>query len=111
MGHRLHVAKKYDIEYSSIENFNREVEEFHDLLTALDITYSGDECDDDFEVNKEEWQEGIEKLKNLGEQIDEEKIRKALDRLNEDLPETITYMQLFLDKSYQDDDFMHLSFY
>ena len=50
MGHRLHVAKAYKVEYALPDNFNHEVEEFHDLLASLSINYTGDSWDDDFDV-------------------------------------------------------------
>ena len=111
MGHRLHVAKKYEIEYSSIESFNHEVEEFHNLLSVLGISYTGDSCDDDFEVYKDEWSKGIEKLKNLSEQIDEYQISKALDKLNEGADDIIDFMEQCLVESDKSSDYMFLSFY
>lgn len=60
MGHRLHVAKKYEIEYSSSFGFNNKVVEFHNLLTALDISYNGESWDDDVEVNREDFRHGLE---------------------------------------------------
>ena len=52
MGHRLHVAKTYTVEYALPDNFNHEVTEFHDLLKSLDVDYTGESWDDDFEVYK-----------------------------------------------------------
>ena len=49
MGNRLHVAKVYTAEYALPDNFNHEVTEFHDLLTSLDVAYTGESWDDDFE--------------------------------------------------------------
>lgn len=54
MGQKLHVAKKYEIEYSSSFGFNNKVVEFHNLLTALGISYNGESWDDDVEVNRED---------------------------------------------------------
>ena len=56
MGHRLHVAKTYTVEYALPDNFNHEVTEFHDLLNSLDVSYTGESWDDDFDVYKEDWQ-------------------------------------------------------
>ena len=50
MGHRLHVAKKYEVEYATSASFNYEVEAFHDLLSSLDVSYTGESWDDQFDV-------------------------------------------------------------
>ena len=42
MGCRLHVAKKYDVQYASIDYFNYLIEAFHYILDALEIDYTGD---------------------------------------------------------------------
>ena len=67
MGHRLHVAKKYEI---------------HNLLTALDISYNGESWDDDVEVYREDFRLGLEKLKNY-DKLDEEKRTKIDEALSE----------------------------
>ena len=51
MGYRLHCATKYEVEYSG-GRFNHKCEEFHDLLQACDATYTGESCDNEFEVTK-----------------------------------------------------------
>ena len=113
MGHRLHVAKTYTVEYTTSASFSYEVEAFHDLLSSLDIPYSGESWDDQFEVTKKDWQEGIEKLKNLPELETEEKedIESALKDLREPLPEIIEFMELFLNEADSEHDFMVLSFF
>lgn len=114
MGHRLHVAKKYDVEYSLADNFNYEVEEFHDLLSSLDVSYTGDSYDNQFEVSKEEWKRGIDKLKNLPNlETAEEKedIESALKDLEESLPEIIEFMELLFEEADQNHEFLVLSFH
>lgn len=113
MGHRLHVAKKYDVEYSLADNFNYEVEEFHDLLSSLDVSYTGDSYDNQFEVSKEEWKRGIDKLKNLSNLETEEKedIESALKDLEEPLPEIIEFMELLFEEADQNHEFLVLSFH
>lgn len=113
MGHRLHVAKKYEVEYTLADNFNYEVEEFHDLLSSLDVTYTGDSYDDQFDVSKEEWKKGIDKLKNLSNLETEERkeIESALEKLEEPLAEIIEFMELLLEEADQNHEFMVLSFH
>ena len=65
MGLRLYVAKTYKVEFAYGIAFNYMVSEFHNLLDALDVSYSGETWDDRFDVEKDEWLKGIEVLKNL----------------------------------------------
>ena len=113
MGHRLHVAKKYVVEYSTSASFSYEVEAFHDLLSSLDVTYTGESWDDQFEVTKEDWQMVIDKLKNLPNLETEEKedIESALKDLREPLPEVIRFMEVLLKEADSGHDFMVLSFF
>lgn len=113
MGHRLHVAKKYEVEYTLADNFNYEVEEFHDLLSSLDVTYTGDSYGNQFDVSKEEWKKGIDKLKNLSnlETEEREEIESALEKLEEPLAEIIEFMELLLEEADQNHEFMVLSFH
>lgn len=113
MGHRLHVAKKYVVEYTTSASFSYEVEAFHDLLSSLDVTYTGESWDDQFEVTKEDWQKGIEKLKILPnlEAEKKEDIESALKDLRESLPEIIRFMEVLLKEADPEHDFMVLSFF
>ena len=113
MGHRLHVAKTYKVEYALPDNFNYEVTEFHDLLASLGINYIGESWDDNFDVYKSEWQTGIEKLKNLAnlEAYEREEIESALTKMNEPLPEIIEFMELLYEKADPTHDYLVLSFF
>lgn len=113
MGHRLHVAKKYEIEYSSSFGFNYKVVEFHNLLTALGIYYNGDSWNDDVEVNKEDFIHGLEELKSYdsldaGERTE---IDKALRELGEPVEGIIEIMERILNESDQENEYMLLSFF
>lgn len=83
MGKRLYVAKKYRIEYGSVENYNWKIDEFHHLLSALDIEYTGEESDDEFEVETNDFFNGLYLLKHLNEQDNEiqEEIKEAISEL------------------------------
>lgn len=77
MGHRLHVAKVYRVEYSSHEAFNYKVKEIKDLLNNLDAeTCDLEDCDgfcNHFEVNVDDFMSAIEKLENYDNESDERK--------------------------------------
>lgn len=113
MGHRLHVARKYEIEYSSSFGFNNKVVEFHNLLTALDISYNGESWDDDVEVNRENFRYGLEKLKTY-DKLDAEvrtKIDEALSELDEPVEKIIEIMEKLLIVSDQENEYMLLAFF
>ena len=113
MGLRLHVARKYEIEYSSSFGFNYKVVEFHNLLMALGISYNGESWDDDVEVNREDFRHGLEKLKNY-DKLDAEKrteIDEALSELDEPVEEIIEIMERLLTESDQKNEYMLLAFF
>ncbi|CDD49152.1 uncharacterized protein BN800_00104 [Bacteroides sp. CAG:875] len=113
MGLRLHVARKYEIEYSSSFGFNYKVVEFHNLLTALGISYNGESWDDDVEVNRENFRQGLDKLKTYDKLDAGEKteIDEALSELDEPVEEIIEIMERLLTESDQKNEYMLLSFF
>ena len=113
MGLRLHVARKYEIEYSYSFGFNYKVVEFHNLLTALDISYNGESWDDDVEVNKEDFRQGLDKLKTYDKLDAGEKteIDEALSELDEPVEKIIEIMEKLLIVSDQENEYMLLSFF
>lgn len=113
MGLRLHVARKYEIEYSSSFGFNYKVVEFHNLLTALGISYNGESWDDDVEVNRENFRQGLDKLKTYDKLDAGEKteIDEALSELDEPVEEIIEIMERLLTESDQKNEYMLLAFF
>ena len=113
MGHRLHVASKYKVEYALGDGFNYKVSEFHDLLASLGAVYTGDSWDDDFEVSKSDWQQAIDKLKTLDSlDIDERNdIESCLKELECNTAEVIGKMEYYLQVAEPDSDYLHLSFF
>lgn len=112
MGYRLHCATKYEVEYSG-GRFNHKCEEFHDLLQACDATYTGESCDNEFEVTKTEWKKAIDNLRNLDnlEEEEQETIKNALKWMTDSREEIIEDMEYLLSKADPSHDFLHLSFY
>ena len=87
MSKRLHVAKKYEIQYAEISCFNWQISEFHDFL--------------DFEVSKTDWLKGIDTLRNY-KKLDEdarEDIDEALTALDYKREEIIEIMEKYLEQS------------
>lgn len=101
MGKRLYVAKKYDVQYADIAYFNWHIAEFHDLLDALDVYYTGETWDDDFEISKTDWEKGIDTLRNY-RKLDEsarESIDEALKVLGYKREEVLKIMEKYLEKA------------
>lgn len=101
MGKRLHVASKYEVEWSDSAYFNWNISEFHDLLDALDVYYTGETWDDDFEVSKEDWQKGIDTLRSYSK-LDadaQERIDEALEALEHEREEVIEIMEHLMEQS------------
>lgn len=113
MGKRLHYAKKYQIQFGTTSIFNYETCEFHDLLTSLGITFSGEPYDDDFDVQRNEWEQGLWKLKNLStlDKATREEITKSLTPLDEPLDVIVWFMEKALIESDPTNDYIYLSFF
>ena len=113
MSYRLHVAKVYKVEYALGDAFNHKCEEFHNLLSACQVEYTGESYDSDFEVSKDDWKKVIDKVKNLYSLDDNEReeIKGAIDDLGSTTDEVIDMLEYYLNNSEPDDDCLHLSFY
>jgi hypothetical protein len=113
MGNRLHVCSAYKVEYASIEAFNYKISEFHSLLTALSVDYTGEAWDEDFEILKEDWIKGLEKLKNLDQLPEEERecINDKLKELGYELPEVIGLFEQYYNEAEPGYDWLEFSFF
>lgn len=87
MGYRLHVASKYDVRYGKTEAFNHKCEEFHNLLRACGVEYTGDSNDDTFEVSRADWTNGLIGKLTLLNTLPEEERSEIIERI-EDLDST-----------------------
>lgn len=113
MSYRLHVAKKYEVEYALGDAFNYKCSEFHNLLSACGAEYTGEEWDADFEVSKDNWKKVIDKLKHLYD-LDEDtrdEIKGAIDDLGSTTDEVIQMLEYFLEHSDPNNDVLNLSFF
>ena len=113
MGYRLHIAKVYKVEYALGDAFNYKCEEFHNLLSACDATYTGESYESDFEVTKEDWRKVIDKLRHLYDLDDNEReeIKGAVDDLASTTDEVIRMLEYYLDNAEPASDYLHLSFF
>lgn len=113
MGCRLHVAKKYDVQYASIDYFNYLIEEFHYILDALEIDYTGDVYEHDFEVSKEQWRTGMGKLATLNAQELEAKreIEESLKRVELTPERMLEIMEEYLNAADPNNNYLNFSFF
>lgn len=113
MGYRLHVAKKYIVEYADTEAFNWKILEFHNLLSACGAQYTGETDDYSFEVTKEDWEKMIDKISSLDSLEDEEEkseIEGCLADLECSKEKMARLLKEYLEQSDPDRDVMYLSF-
>jgi hypothetical protein len=113
MGYRLHVAKVYKVEFALGDAFNYKVEEFKNLLTACDATYTGESYDSDFEVTKEDWKKVIDKVKHLYDLPEDERdeIKGAIDDLCSTTEEVLQMLEYYIENAEPDSDYLHLAFF
>lgn len=113
MGCRLHVAKKYDVQYASIDYFNYLIEEFHYILDALEIDYTGEVYEHDFEVGKEQWRTGMGKLATLNAQEPKAKreIEESLKRVELTPERMLEIMEEYLNAADPDNNYLNFSFF
>lgn len=112
MGKRLNVATKFQVEYGETENFNYKTEEFKTLLEALEIDYTGETWDDEFEVDVDDFKNGLDTLKNFKEldKDTQDAIQEALKDLECDLDEVIKTFEGYLKETDPNNTFMHFQF-
>lgn len=117
MGHRLHVAKTYKVEYSFSKGFNYKVTEFKNLLDELDVTYTGDEYDNDFEVTVDDWKKVIDILKHPEkvdfdrDGIDIEEVKKCLKMCGETWDDALRLFEQILEEGDSEDGYLHFCFF
>lgn len=113
MGKRLHIARKYEVEWTDSAYFNWKIEEFHNLMDALEMYYTGETWDDEFEVSKEDWQKGIDTLRNYDslDADERETIDEALEPLEYGREEVIGIMEHLMEQSEKDWNFIECSFF
>lgn len=133
MSHRLHVAKKYDVQFATGSAFNYKVTEMHHLLDACcenEYPYDGESYDNEFEVSKEDWLQMIEVIKYVygldstitkdDDWVDSDCVRQSCINLVKDKDEPLTEeevtnllseLQYFYDHADKENDYLHFCFF
>lgn len=106
MGMRLHVATKYQIEYSDIEFFNWKQMEFADLLEAVGICVDPSEDSSRFDFDKDDMEMLIREVRTS----DNDKVLKAVEAMDESREKLADKLQQLLDAAEPNDNYVHLRF-
>lgn len=114
MGNRLHVAKKYVVEYDSYARFNWQASELHDFLNAMDIEVCGGDGTTyplDFEISKDDWRKGITRLKSYSDDTMPDDVSEALKALELTKEEMVEVMAAYLNAADPNHEFLEFSFF
>lgn len=114
MGQRVHVAKRYEIEWGETAAFNWSDETFIDILNALgaDVARDG-QYGDNFEVSVEDYDDAIENLKvyisdpHLLTESDD--IAAGLNELDMTAEELLDTMQCYREEADIHDGWLHFT--
>lgn len=107
MGRRLTVAKKWEVEWGGYTDFNWHVPEFLRMFNALTCD-NIDIYSEDFEIDKEYWNDAIDALSKYKEG-DDDIIDDCLYDLEMTSEEVIDSMKEFLKESDQSNGYLHFS--
>ena len=103
---RLHVATKYQIEYSDIEFFNWKQLKFADLLEVVGICVDPSEDSSRFDFDKDDMEMLIHEVLTS----DNDKVLKAVEAMRESRENIADKLLQLLDASEPKDNYIHLRF-
>lgn len=106
MGMRLHVATKYQVEYSDIEFFNWKQLEFAELLKAVGICVDPSEASSRFDFDKDDMVMLIREIRTSNNA----KVIQAIEAMGEGREKLADEIQQLLDAAEPNDTYVHLSF-
>lgn len=106
MGMRLHVATKYQVEYSDIEFFNWKQMEFADLLEVVGICVDPSEDSTRFDFDKDDMEMLIREVRTSNDG----KVLRAIEAMDESREKLADELQQLLDAAEPNDAYVHLRF-
>lgn len=106
MGMRLHVATKYQVEYSDIEFFNWKQLEFAELLKVVAICVDPREDTSRFDFDKEDMEMLIREVRTSNDG----KVLRAIEAMDESREKLADKLQQLLDAAEPNDNYVHLRF-
>lgn len=104
MGMRLHVATKYQVEYSDIEFFNWKQMEFADLLEVVGICVDPSEDSTRFDFDKDDMEMLIREVRTSNDG----KVLRAIEAMDEGREKLADKLQQLLDAAEPNDNCVHL---
>ena len=117
MGKRIHVAKRYEVEFGSAANLNWKQDEFISVLEQLGCSVCRYDNEDysagDFEVSAEEYKKAMDDMKAYihdpegYEECDD--LRDAIEATGETAEELLTIMQGYYDEADKHDGYLHFA--
>lgn len=120
MGKRVHVAKKYEVEYGSTESFNYKDDKFYDILLMLgaepnNVGAPDDTMSDIFECPVNDYRDALENLKvhiespEVYQPEDHEEIVEAAREAGHTLESLLDVMQRYYDEADKRDGWLHFA--
>lgn len=116
MGKRVHVAKRYEVEYGDTTGFNWNNEKFYDLLNQLGgepVGVDGDYYPDNFESPVSDYDDAVENLKCYIENPklfeNSETITKYLNDLEMTAGELLEKMEAYRKEADTRDGYLHFA--
>ena len=106
MGMRLHVATKYQVEYSDIEFFNWKQMEFADLLEVVGICVDPSEDSTRFDFDKDDMEMLIREVRTSNDG----KVLRAIEAMDESREKLADELQQLLDAAEPNDTYVHQRF-
>lgn len=122
MGKRVHVAKRYEVEYGSTEAFNWAQDKFVNVLNELGCSVyeygsEDDETAGGFECPDEEYKEAIENLKAyINDPVaydcdDDTYLRESIEKTGKTAEELLKVMQSYYDEADKHTGWLHFMSY
>ena len=121
MGKRIHVAKRYEIEYGSAEHLNWKQDEFISVLETLGCSVCRYDNEDysagDFEVIAEQYKAAMEQVKAYAkdpenyqnEEVDTDELRDVIEATEETAEDLLKIMQGYYEEADKHDGYLHFS--
>ena len=114
MGTRIYVASTYNVSYGASPGlFNWQMDKFKDLLIALDVSYSGEMWDYQFEVDVDDFKKGIAHITDKNYENRDEVLAclREFDYPNYTDEECAKDLRKYLDAADISDGWLHFSYF
>lgn len=118
MGYRLHVITEYKVKYSIKDALNYSSFDILKLLKLFNVNYEGDIHDSFIEINKEDYENFLYKLKNFNTVLNKEELehfnyilRNIEETCGEKYEDILKDFQDFYELADKSDDIIRLCYF